>query len=222
MNKFTWTKFDDQFIISIVYSKKTKTELMPTFSTEDKDALIPYMDEICQFPNKKFVIKYRKEIELLLKKWPELVAKIYKTIVPKANIENNSWMLLDLTKIGLSATHIGAYVSALAEIGGVDYSYEEFSEFSTPITIDMTKSIASDVPLYEFQKDAVEKLTSRFITENKSAGLLVMPTGSGKTRTAVYFLLKNLVSQGYQVVWLTHRHMLIDHEELHRDPVARP
>ena len=86
----------------------------------------------------------------------------------------------------------------------------------------MTKSIASDVPLYEFQKDAVEKLTSSFITENKSAGLLVMPTGSGKTRTAVYFLLKNLVSQGYQVVWLTHRHMLIDHEELHRDPVARP
>jgi superfamily II DNA or RNA helicase len=210
MNTFTWTKFDEEFISSIVYSKKTKTELMPTFITEDKDTLIPFMEDICPFPDRKFVVKYRKEIELLLKKWPELVTKIYQTLFPKSSANNKRWLLSDLTKICFSITHIGAYISALSEIGGSDSVYEDFSKFSIPITIDMTKSIANDVPLYEFQKDAVEKLTDSLIKENKSAGLLVMPTGSGKTRTTVYFLLKKLISQGYQVVWLTHRHMLID------------
>ncbi len=37
-----------------------------------------------------------------------------------------------------------------------------------------------------------------------------MPTGSGKTRTCTSFLLKDMISDGYQVVWLTHRHLLID------------
>ncbi|MGH4139460.1 DEAD/DEAH box helicase family protein [Clostridium sp.] len=211
MNKFTWTKFDNEFINSIVYSKKTKIELVPTFITEDNDTLIPFMEDICQFPDEKFVIRYRTEIEFrLLKKWPELVAKIYKSIEPKSGNNNNSWMLNDLTSMKLTATLIGAYISALAEIGGSSFVYEDASRFSIPITIDMTKSIASDVPLYEFQKEAVEKLTDNFIKQNKAAGLLVMPTGSGKTRTAVCFLLKNLVSKGYQVIWLTHRHMLID------------
>jgi len=38
-----------------------------------------------------------------------------------------------------------------------------------------------------------------------------MPTGSGKTRTCVAFLLQHMLAEeGYQVIWLTHRHMLID------------
>lgn len=43
--------------------------------------------------------------------------------------------------------------------------------------------------------------------------MLVLPTGSGKTRTAVYFLLHDMVSRGYQVVWLAHRYMLLEQAE---------
>ena len=37
-----------------------------------------------------------------------------------------------------------------------------------------------------------------------------MPTGSGKTYTAVTWLLKDAVSKGYKVVWLVHRQELIE------------
>ena len=40
--------------------------------------------------------------------------------------------------------------------------------------------------------------------------LIKGPTGSGKTRTSSYFLIKEMISQGYQVIWIAHRHMLID------------
>lgn len=91
---------------------------MPTFTTEDKDALIPFIEDICQFPDEKFVVNYRIEIEAgLLKKCPEMVEEIYKITTPKLNVNNNPWMLPDLTKKTLTKTLIGAYVSALSEIG---------------------------------------------------------------------------------------------------------
>lgn len=42
------------------------------------------------------------------------------------------------------------------------------------------------------------------------SGILVMPTGSGKTFTAVQWLLEEAVKNGYQVIWLAHRQELID------------
>ena len=81
---------------------------------------------------------------------------------------------------------------------------------NNPISIDLRKSIYNEIPLYDFQEDAIDKLYESLITNDEERGLLVMPTGSGKTRTAVYFLLKNMVSREYQIIWLTHRHMLID------------
>lgn len=79
-----------------------------------------------------------------------------------------------------------------------------------PVSIDLNNSIIKELNLYDFQEDAVKKLYEHFIINDSKNGLLVMPTGSGKTRTATYFLLKNMISSGYQVIWLAHRHMLIE------------
>ena len=49
-----------------------------------------------------------------------------------------------------------------------------------------------------------------FLEQNGLSGILVMPTGSGKTMTSIYFLLHELSSRGYEVVWLAHRHMLVE------------
>lgn len=210
MNRFTWNNFDEEFISSIVYNDKTKKELKPSRKTDDKDMLIPTMEKIAPYPTKEFVITYRVDIEFkLLTKQPELVEKIYKNQTSSKSTNYRS-MLNELSKMRLGATLLGSYISALCEIGSGDYEYEEQSRFAQPITIDLTTSIANDVPLYDFQKDAVQKLNDNLIANNNASGMLVMPTGSGKTRTATYFLLKNMISKGYQVVWLTHRHMLID------------
>ena len=63
------------------------------------------------------------------------------------------------------------------------------------------------------QKEAVKAMT-RYFQPVKDIpgrnGILVMPTGSGKTFTAVYWLLSKGVANGYRIVWLVHRQELIE------------
>ena len=210
MKQFSWNNFDEEFISSIIYSDKTRKELKPSRKTDEKDMLIPTMEKIAPYPTKEFVITYRTEIEFkLLIKQPELVVKLYKKQVGSKTTNYRS-MLNELSKMKLGMTLVGAYISSLCEIGSGEYDYEEQSRFAQPITIDLSTGIANEVPLYDFQKDAVQRLNDSLLLQDKASGMLVMPTGSGKTRTATYFLLKNMISKGYQVIWLTHRHMLID------------
>lgn len=210
MNVFTWDNFDEEFISSVVYSRKTRKDLKPKRKTNDKDMLIPTMERISPYPTKEFIIKYRDEIESkVLKKYPEITKKIYER-VSNAKSSNYLGMLSELSSKPLGATMISSYITALSEIGSGENLFEYQSRYSSPITIDLRKSIYNEIPLYDFQKDAIDKLNESFIINNEERGLLVMPTGSGKTRTAVYFLLRNMISRGYQVIWLTHRHMLIN------------
>ena len=37
-----------------------------------------------------------------------------------------------------------------------------------------------------------------------------MPTGGGKTLTAVWWLLKNAVDKGKKILWIAHRHLLLE------------
>jgi superfamily II DNA or RNA helicase len=41
-------------------------------------------------------------------------------------------------------------------------------------------------------------------------GILALPTGGGKTFTAVHFLCSNALSDGYKVLWLAHTHHLLE------------
>lgn len=63
--------------------------------------------------------------------------------------------------------------------------------------------------LYEHQEDAIKKLD---IINRKDAfrTLLVLPTGGGKTLTAAYWLLKNVIDKGKKVLWIAHRHLLLE------------
>lgn len=62
------------------------------------------------------------------------------------------------------------------------------------------------------QYEAVQALEKYFELDKdipNRKGLLVMPTGSGKTYTAISWLLKDAVTKGYTVVWIVHRQELI-------------
>jgi len=63
--------------------------------------------------------------------------------------------------------------------------------------------------LYEHQLDAMQAL-SRMNERKEFSTILVLPTGAGKTLTAVYWLLKNAVNARKKVLWLAHRHLLLD------------
>lgn len=69
--------------------------------------------------------------------------------------------------------------------------------------------------LAPFQQEAVSKLTRRLDSGRRRA-LLCLPTGGGKTRTALHLLLTRYIAEGRTVLWVTHRVDLLDqvHEEV--------
>lgn len=81
-------------------------------------------------------------------------------------------------------------------------------------SIDINASLADSRSLImPHQSKAVDAMTDYFELEKNikdRKGLVVMPTGSGKTYTAVTWLLKQGVANGYRVVWLVHRQELVE------------
>ncbi|MFO0560263.1 MAG: DEAD/DEAH box helicase family protein [Polyangiales bacterium] len=61
------------------------------------------------------------------------------------------------------------------------------------------------------QLDAMDKLKRWFDANQKDAGaVVVLPTGGGKTFTAVRFLCAGPLSNGFKVLWLAHTHHLLE------------
>lgn len=84
--------------------------------------------------------------------------------------------------------------------------------YTDPINI--KESFADSRELMSHQIEAIDSLNKYFNLSGKKKvqqnGLLVMPTGSGKTFTAVNWLLNSGVASGYRILWLAHRQELID------------
>ena len=65
---------------------------------------------------------------------------------------------------------------------------------------------------YEHQRAAWQRLDAHLGEAKETGvfkGVLVMPTGSGKTETAVNWLLRRWVNEGGRVLWLAHREELL-------------
>ena len=63
---------------------------------------------------------------------------------------------------------------------------------------------------YEHQKDAMEALSNLDAMKSSYSGLIVLPTGGGKTYTAATWLLKNALDQKKKILWIAHRQFLLD------------
>ena len=69
----------------------------------------------------------------------------------------------------------------------------------------------SNIILYDHQKKASKKLSDWSRTAKaEPAGLLVLPTGGGKTLTATYWLMQNVLSKGKKVLWIAHQYTLLE------------
>lgn len=74
----------------------------------------------------------------------------------------------------------------------------------------MVAGQASGIRLYEHQKQAVQNLDDWKRQSDSGAGLLVLPTGGGKTLTATYWLMRSILDQGGKVFWIAHRQELLN------------
>lgn len=64
---------------------------------------------------------------------------------------------------------------------------------------------------FKHQTDALNKLFDWFNnTETPRGGILTLPTGAGKTFTAVRFLCTGPLDKGYKVLWMAHTHHLLE------------
>lgn len=58
---------------------------------------------------------------------------------------------------------------------------------------------------YPHQIQAWNNMDKHFIEKSFKRGLIVVPTGGGKTTIAVKWLIDNYINNGYRVLWLSHR-----------------
>lgn len=67
----------------------------------------------------------------------------------------------------------------------------------------------SNIELFQHQINAIQELEKSY-KNNLTRGLLVLPTGGGKTLTSIYWLLKNFINKEKKVIWIAHRHELLN------------
>lgn len=67
----------------------------------------------------------------------------------------------------------------------------------------------SNRSLYKHQQEAIKALKG-ISSYDKYKGMLVIPTGGGKTFTSVYWVMNEMINKNKKVLWLAHRHELLN------------
>lgn len=209
---FKWKNFPVEFLNAVLQSEKTSAKYRPQVEFDDAHFVAPYLYNMCKFPDEHFVHNYREEIENYFFNDIEHLEGVAKELESKnyAGVRSKDKDALQkLKQCKLSNAIITAYLDELLRTGA-DGDIEFGSSFYQPVNINLANSHIQDVKLYSYQQEANIDMQQYFLDENGRSGILVMPTGSGKTMTSIYFLLHEMVSRGYEVIWLAHRHMLVE------------
>lgn len=209
---FRWRDFSVKFLNAVLQSNKTPAKYHPPVEYDEAAFVAPYMGNLCKFPDEHFVSNYREEIEEYFLSEPEHLGNVAKTLERQnyAGIRSKDEdALRKLKQCKLSQTVIMAYLDEMIRTGS-EGEFQLKTSFYKPHTILLGDSHIQDVKLYSYQQEANIAMQEYFLEQNGLSGILVMPTGSGKTMTSIYFLLHELSSRGYEVVWLAHRHMLVE------------
>lgn len=86
--------------------------------------------------------------------------------------------------------------------------YKNLVEVKSNGTVNVGQGINPRVP-FAHQRDAMQNLDI-IDKENSFSTMIVLPTGGGKTFTASSWLLRNAINKRKKVLWIAHRHMLLD------------
>lgn len=71
------------------------------------------------------------------------------------------------------------------------------------------KDAAAPLTPYDHQRATWDGMTRHYVDEQRAAGLVVLPTGGGKTVVAAHWLLRNVIAKGGRVLWLAQRRDLL-------------
>ena len=124
----------------------------------------------------------------------------------------------ELSDNGIKMTLSGKTKTSLLDFkDGNKFSQITFSLVAEKATIDnenrgiITVEGNNTKALRPYQSKAISQLNDALKEKpNNFSGLLVIPTGGGKTFIATYWMLKHKVNKDVKVLWLAHRHSLLD------------
>ncbi|RYG18822.1 hypothetical protein EON82_22170, partial [bacterium] len=68
---------------------------------------------------------------------------------------------------------------------------------------------SSTLKPYDHQTTTWDRMSAQFLESDKAAGLVVLPTGGGKTVVAAHWLLRKVLAHGGRVLWLAGRQSLL-------------
>ncbi|MFV8752861.1 DEAD/DEAH box helicase [Nannocystaceae bacterium ST9] len=219
--RFTWDHFSDTTVKALAdavgYTQK------PGIGPRD------FLASRVKRPNEEFV---RQTKDVLVRHWlpsyagaKQIVDRLLDAGVgPMGNPRSASGYAQYIAKTRNCGSLRAALVEALIRFGDADRSEDAPADDSfIPrfAVLDTGAQSPDERRPHNYQVEAWEKLTAHLAqseTRNVFQGLLVMPTGAGKTFTTVRWLAEQVLSRGKRVLWLAHRHELLQHAaaEIHR------
>jgi len=91
------------------------------------------------------------------------------------------------------------------------FNDQPINQFYAEIDIEEARKQPSRIVPFPHQRDALKELRQWFEEPEPNPGcILTLPTGSGKTLTAIRFLCTGPLDRGYKVLWLAHTHHLLE------------
>ncbi|MHB1364750.1 MAG: DEAD/DEAH box helicase family protein [Eubacteriales bacterium] len=123
---------------------------------------------------------------------------------------------IELTKLYPQHFNTKYYRDDIEKITGmtsnINETYDKLNEIteSTFAGSLIVSNSASGIELYPHQQEAIREMNKKILNVDEYAGLLVLPTGGGKTLTATYWLMESLLDKGCKIIWLAHRHELLN------------
>jgi superfamily II DNA or RNA helicase len=220
--RFTWDGFDNETVgaLAVAYGYD------PTCGQAPRN----WLGENVKRPNERFVAAAKSVLEdVWLPKHPRTARQIVNFLLgvgigPRISPTTDDGHLDYIRKCRNSKTLRMIVATALIGFGdsdrnqdGSDESDEEgvITDSTIPCfgIVDPRKQSVDPRKPYDYQERAWDAL-SRYWAETRSngpfRGLLVMPTGSGKTYTTVSWLVENHINEGGRVLWIAHRYDLLE------------
>ncbi len=169
---------------------------------------------LCLYKQKRYsesLIFYNKSMELETDKYYPYRNK-YESLKKLGRFNE----AIELTKLYPKHFNTKYYRDDIEKITGMASNINDTSEKLNEITESAfagSLKVAdgmSGIVLYPHQQDAIKEMNKKIINVDEYAGLLVLPTGGGKTLTATYWLMESLLDKGRKIIWLAHRHELLN------------
>jgi len=216
--RFSWDNFDNQTIESLAF--ELHYEKQSGLSAKE------YLSQIIKRPNINFVRQTKRILERTWLKNQDFggkyVTDIVRTLVENGNGPSNRQpktfeeclKFIEDTKNTKNIQEL--LVKCLTKYGDSDKNTTQnpFEQFIPRFSIINPKKQASDTRKpHPYQNVVWNKLNAEYsksISTGVLAGMVVMPTGSGKTFTAVRWLIQNVINKKGKVLWIAHRHELLE------------